>query len=211
MRLFIALCISLAVVFGTARQIQAESPEKLIYLVNYGWHVGIALPVDDTVRRALPDIARFLDAAVLEIGWGDADFYRAKNPTTAMALAAALQPGPTVLHIHAVRQPLRNTFPAAEILAIPTNDVGFGSLLTYIAHSFDLNDRGQPKSRGAGLYGPDRSWFYAATGEFHIFRTCNRWTAEAMAAAGLAIEPSSVITASTLMDAARTALTKRQK
>ena len=55
-----------------------------------------------------------------------------------------------------------------------------------------------------GLY-PD-SLFYNARGAFHLFNTCNTWTARKLKQGGVAISPSGVVTADGLMRRLRRAV-----
>ena len=84
---FISLFFSMLVVSYTI----AES--KIIYLVNTGWHVGIVVPVDATLKRNLPETKHFSDSNFLEIGWGDARFYKSKNSGGWLGSAGLLHGG----------------------------------------------------------------------------------------------------------------------
>ena len=87
-----------------------------IYLINLGWHAGIAVPVNQATRSALPVEVMFDSARYLEFGWGDADYYRDPDPSLAAALEAALLPGPAVLHVRALPDPAVEPVSALEIL-----------------------------------------------------------------------------------------------
>jgi hypothetical protein len=52
-----------------------------------------------------------------------------------------------------------------------------------------------PISRGLRA----QSYFYPATGAFHLFNTCNTWTAGILRAGGMEISPAGIITAHDLM------------
>jgi hypothetical protein len=52
---------------------------------------------------------------------------------------------------------------------------------------------------GKGLYGD--SEFYAALGAYHVFNTCNSWTARQLAQLDLPIWPYFKLTASSVMNA----------
>lgn len=202
-QLFLILTITLCAIAP------AHAGERTVYLVNVGWHVGIAIPVDGTLRRALPEAAAFPDAAFLEIGWGDETFYRAKEPSTFMALKAPLSPTPAVVHLYALDRPVKAAFERSEVLAFTLDDSRFAALFGYIHASFQRDVAGHGQPTGPGIYGASSSRFYKATGEFHLLRTCNTWVAEALAAAGLDIDPDGIITADGLMAEARTALARR--
>jgi uncharacterized protein (TIGR02117 family) len=187
----------------------AQAAERTIWLVNIGWHVGIALPIDPAVRRAIPELAAFPEADFVEIGWGDREFYRAENPGPAAAMKAALLPTPAVLHLYAFAGAVGARFSTSEIIGIALPDSEFTGLLQHISASFDRSAAGDGGELGTGLYGAS-SRFIHATGTFHLARTCNTWTAEALAAAGLDIEPGAIVTAGSLMAAAREALARRR-
>lgn len=187
----------------------APAAARTIYLVNIGWHVGIALAVDDALRRAMPEAAAFPRAAFIEFGWGDRDFYRAENPGNIMALKAALMPTEAVMHLYGFSRPVAEAFSRSEILEITLSDQEFAGLFGHIHASFKRGgDGGKSEIMGPGLYGAS-SRFYKATGEFHLLRTCNTWIAEALAAAGLEVDPDGIITAGAVMEAARAAVVKK--
>ncbi len=48
-----------------------------------------------------------------------------------------------------------------------------------------------------------RALFYHARGKFHMFRMCNRWTAERLQLAGCSVRPRLTVTASQAMTAAK--------
>lgn len=183
--------------------------ERTVYLVNIGWHVGIALPIDSALRRAMPEAAAFPDAEFIEIGWGDRDFYRAEDPGNLTALKAALLPTNAVVHLHGFARPVAERFNRSEILEITLSDREFAGLFGHIHASFERGGNGGASEvEGPGLYAGS-SYFYKATGEFHLMRTCNTWIAEALAAAGLDVNPQGIITAGGVMEAARTAVGER--
>ncbi|GMV44893.1 MAG: hypothetical protein AMXMBFR66_02910 [Pseudomonadota bacterium] len=53
-----------------------------------------------------------------------------------------------------------------------------------------------PPPLGPGLYGASR--FYASRERFHLFRTCNVWTASVLAVAGVPMRPATALTAEAL-------------
>jgi uncharacterized protein (TIGR02117 family) len=204
-----ALQLLLSILIVVLASVPAPAAERTVYLVNVGWHVGIALPVDNTLRRAMPEVAAFPGARFIEIGWGDRAFYQAENPGGLMALKAALTSTDAVIHLHGFTRPVAERFSRSEVLALTLSDREFAALFGYIHASFErAGADGASVMMGPGLYG-GASQFYKATGEFHLMRTCNTWVAEAMAAAGLDLEPDGIITAGGVMDAARAAVIHR--
>ncbi len=70
-----------------------------LYIVNHGWHAGLILPITSVQEEQLPLVSDFPRARYLEIGWGDAAFYQAREPTLSLALRAIVKPTPSVLHV----------------------------------------------------------------------------------------------------------------
>lgn len=167
-----------------------------IFVTSNGWHSGIVIARSDVPLAAIPEAADFPEAAYFEFGWGDAEYYPAPRPTFGLALRAAL-PGPAVIHMSGLPDHPAEVFPTATVLAVPLPDGGLERLIAYLAASFDRAgaERATPSARG--LYG--FSQFYPATGKFHVFNTCNTWTASALAAAGLDVEADGVQTADDLV------------
>ena len=182
--------------------------EREVYLVNLGWHVGIAVPLDPLTRGHLPVAADYPYATAIELGWGDAAFYRAKSPSIALALEAALSPTPAVMHVFGLHQPVESVFALSEVLRIVLDEAGYKALLAHIRNSFSTGPHGKPILVGPGLYGADVSGFYEATGTFHLLRTCNTWAAETLASGGLVVDPDGIVTADALMNAVRAAISR---
>jgi uncharacterized protein (TIGR02117 family) len=165
-----------------AAQSQAD---HVILITSNGWHTGITIARSDLLGGAIPEIADFRDAVYFEFGWGDAEYYPASHPTFDMALNAAL-PGPAVVHVMGLPGHPAELFPAAEWVAVPLSDEGLQRLIGYLNASFDRAGAVRARPNAPGLYW--FSLFYPATGEFHLFNTCNTWTARALATAGLPVQ-----------------------
>lgn len=151
----------------------------MLYVVNHGWHSGIVVERAELVKKRPglePDLGQ---ARYVEIGWGEEDFYQAKETNIFMAARAVLWLNPSVLQVVPFDEPPRRYFPQSEIREVRTDQAGYDATLDYIAESFKRMpglDR-----RGSSLYG--NGWFYRSKESFHLFNTCNRWTARALDAA----------------------------
>ena len=171
--------------------------EHTAYVVSNGWHTGIVLRRNDLGPGRVPEAADFPRAAWLEFGWGDREYYPARRTTPGMALAAALAPSPAVMHMAARDAPPRTRPGALEVVAVRLSTAGLDRLAAGIHASFDRPPGGRAESVAPGLY--RHSLFYPARGRFHLFNTCNSWTARRLYAAGVAIDPAGVLTAGDLM------------
>ena len=179
----------------------AES--RIIHLVSTGWHVGIVMPLDAILKRNLPETKHFPNSKFLEVGWGDARFYKSKNPTARMAFEAAFTSKSSVIHIYAFQSPVNEAFISSEILKLELSKEGYSELLSFIHKSFVRTANGDAKTVGVGLHGEKKSRFYLSNGKFHLFNTCNTWIADALQSAKLDIRSQGIITADNLMEKVR--------
>lgn len=153
-----------------------------IYVVEHGWHAGIALDRADVSADEWAVVRDFPGTRVLEVGWGDADFYQAADPGTGTLLKAGFWPSGSVLHVAAFQRPVTEVFSRREIVRIRVTEEGFDRLLRFIRQSHARDSTGQRIPLGPGLYGT--SQFYAARGRYHALNNCNTWTTRALRQAG---------------------------
>ncbi len=175
--------------------------KTVIFVTSNGWHSGIIVAKADLPPDRLPETADFPEARFLEFGWGDAVFYPAKQMTLGKTLRAALVPTPAVVHIVGLRAEPAPSFPKAEVVSLPIDDENFGRLVDFVDASFERSGAARAAATGPGLYATSR--FYPAKGSFHLFNTCNTWTARALAAAGFDVGASGTSRAEALMQQVR--------
>lgn len=178
-----------------------DQPATSIYLVSHGWHAGIVIHRSDIPKGLWPETGDFPQADYLEVGWGDRDFYPAPRFSVGLALKAALWPTASVLHVVGFSGPVTRYFPNSEMIELKLSRRGAERLSRYIHDSFDRQGTVRAAPSGSGLYGNSR--FYPARGRFHLFNTCNTWTAGALRAAGYPISTSLTITTGQVMAEAR--------
>jgi uncharacterized protein (TIGR02117 family) len=176
----------------------SETKTRSVFVVNHGWHTGIAIRKADLSRTILPELRDFPDAEFLEIGWGDWDYYQAPDPGLGMALKAAFWSSRSVLHVVGFRVPVENQFRGSEIVEIALSDEGLDRLRRFVAGTFLRSAESLPAEASPGLYANSR--FYPARGRFQVFRTCNTWVAEALHTAGVPITPFYAMTAGNLIN-----------
>jgi uncharacterized protein (TIGR02117 family) len=177
------------------------APVTEIFIVNHGYHAGIAVPraalAEQASRRDLSALgyvaARFADFEWLEIGWGDEGFYRyvptAESLTVALALRALFRPGnPSVLHVVGINNDPRAMFANSDLVRIGLSNAGFARVAAMLDATF-ARGKGSvmPQELGPGLYGT--SLFFRASGAFHLFNVCNHWIARVLDAAGIPTAP----------------------
>lgn len=176
MKFLLILCTALLAACAQPRPCE---PTHTLYVVNHGWHSGLVVEREELLKKRPglgPDLGQ---ARYVEVGWGEEDYYQAREPHFGMALAAVLWLNRSVLQVVPFDEPPRRYFPQSEIREVRTDQAGYDAALGYIAESFKRTpglDR-----QGPSLYG--QGWFYRAKDSFHLFNTCNRWTARALDAA----------------------------
>lgn len=170
-----------------------------ILLVSNIYHAGLAIPVpllaEVSGRKgmsALSQVAtRFRQYDWIEIGWGDAEFYRAPDAGSlpwGLAFDALMGRGSgLVLHVVGIKGNPDGFFDPANLVRIPVSPAGLERMASRIDTTFALSPDRQPESLGPGLYGP--SLFYRANGHFSLFRVCNHWVADLLDAAGIPTTP----------------------
>lgn len=177
------------------------APITEIYIVNHGYHAGIAVPraalAEEASRDGLSALGyvatRFADFNWLEIGWGDEGFYRyvptVQSLTVALAVRALFRPGnPSVLHVVGVNHDPRATFVNSELVPIGLSKAGLVRAAAVLDATFTRrNGSFMPQELGPGLYGT--SLFFRANGAFHLFNLCNHWIARVLDAAGIPTAP----------------------
>lgn len=168
-----------------------NEPTRTIYLVSHGWHAGIVLQRTDLSQNVWPTLKEFTRVKYLEIGWGDKDYYTTPDPGMGLAVKAAIFPTSSVLHIVGFSRSPERYFPNSEIIEIELSDAGFEKMIQHISKSFTRDDAGQVIPLGAGLYG--NSHFYESQETYHLFKTCNIWTAGTLQTAGFPVTSSSSV------------------
>jgi uncharacterized protein (TIGR02117 family) len=176
-------------------------PRRRVYLVSHGWHTGIVVRRADIPTGVWPESEDFPGAEYLEVGWGERDYYQTREPGVWLTFKAALWPTPSVLHIVSFSGPVSSYFQHSEVIELELTQSGIEHLSGFVHDSFDRDGAVRSGQLGRGLYG--HSAFYPAREKFHLFNTCNVWTARVLRAAGLPFTPYSAITTDSVMSQAR--------
>jgi len=174
---------------------------KPVYLVSQGWHTGIVVRRADLPTAVWPESEDFPGAEYLGVGWGDRDFYQSPEFSAWLAFKAIAWPTPSVLHVVGFSGPVASYYLHSEVVELELSQRGLEHLSGFIHDSFERHGAARSARLGPGLYG--HSAFYLARGKFHLFNTCNVWTARVLRAAGLPVTPFFAITTDSVMSQAR--------
>lgn len=204
-RLTAFMLVALLWVVGCSELPKALPPEQeadsvrlhQIFVINHGWHTGVIVAAEPLLRESAELRQRFPKTQYLEFGWGDQGFYQAEEVTTLLAVQALFWPTPSVVHVASLWAGPSYVFPSAPYRSLCLSEQGFQSLQRFLLSSVapDAQQAWQPL--GEGLYGD--SQFYRGVGQYHLFHTCNNWTAKALQSAGLPLSASLKLTARSVM------------
>ena len=198
--LLITLLIVANMVIGLIKCFAAEidkSARNEVYVVNHGWHTGFVVHASE-IQKEIPELKqRFGNAPYIEFGWGDKEFYQANEITPDITLKAIFLPTESVLHAVAVSSEADKYFKHSEVHKFCLEDLELKSLVDFISNSFYRDESGSILKLNHGIYGD--SQFYKAKGNFHIFNTCNKWTAKGLESTGMKISTTFKLTAGSIM------------
>ena len=198
--LLITLLITANMVIITSHCFATElekSAKNEVYVVNHGWHTGFVVHASE-IQKEIPELKqRFGNAPYIEFGWGDKEFYQANEITPDITLKAIFLPTESVLHAVAVSSEADKYFKHSEVHKFCLEDLELKSLVDFISNSFYRDESGSILKLNHGIYGD--SQFYKAKGNFHIFNTCNKWTAKGLESTGMKISTTFKLTAGSIM------------
>ena len=182
---------------STAGAKKLNQHKVAIYVTSNGWHSGIVVSKPPLPKGSIPEAKYFPDALYLSFGWGDETYYQTPTPTLGMTLRAAFVPPPSVVHMSGLAAHPREIFVNIEIVELHLSIEQVYRLFSYLDATFSRPALERTSVTTQGFH--QVSHFYPATGEFHLFNTCNTWTARGLRQAGLSIRVDGTLTAEDLM------------
>ena len=191
----------------TDREPPSGEPTRAAWVVDHGWHTAIVVRRGDVDPAVWPEVGDVPEAALVEVAWGDRDFYMAKDPTGWLAIKAAFFTSGSVLHVVGFSESTLAGLPASAVVELRVSRGGFDAMTRFFHDEYQRSGEGRPVRLEHGLYGA--SWFYAARSRYHLFNTCNTWVARALQRAGLEVTPAGTLTAGSVMQQARRAVAPR--
>lgn len=164
----------------------APVDSSTVYLIQHGWHAGIALERAHLRDGALPAFPGVPESRYLEVGWGEGHYYPNPEPGVWTFARAGLWPTASVVHVVPIDRPVAERFPTQRILRLRLDAAALHRLAAYIraSVSVEADSDSTPPAQGAapGYYRGSR--FFASPLRYHAFQNCNHWIAEALESAG---------------------------
>ncbi len=161
-----------------------DPSNRTIYFVAYESHTGII--VDRHLAAPwLPALEhQFEKTPYLEFGWGDLDWYQAEEKTSGLGFSALFSSTDSGLWVWSVPVKPDELFKDTIITPFTLTEEGFVRLVRFINDTFALDRKNRPQVLKTGMFKDGEYRIYLAKGEYHAFRNCNHWTAEALERAG---------------------------
>lgn len=162
--------------------------DHFIYVRSNGIHTELILPTDngtvDWKQTITPDdFGENISLEYTVFGWGDKGFFMNtpewSDLTAKTATSALLLPTSTAMHVGFEPCPTENE----NCIKIYLNKEQYLKISEYIRDSFLHKDDKVLLIPGKG-YGVNDN-FYEANRSYHLFRTCNTWTSNALKRAGV--------------------------
>lgn len=177
------------------------STDKEIFLIKQRWHTAIVLQTSDIDSNFFPMVKQFRDYNMIEIGWGDEEFYQYPDFDWELAFRALFIPTSSTLRVEGISISSELYFDLSEIVVkLIISDEQFIKILQYIDDTFYRTENQEIilSSKAGG-----QIIFYAAKGEYHLFNTCNTWLAKCLNNAGLNIKTDIILTEQLFREAAK--------
>ena len=183
-------------------QVQTDNSSHQIYLIKQYWHTAVVINKEDIDSTIFPEVNLFDDAGLIDIGWGDEEFYQHPGFDSGLAYKALFYATPSTLRVEGIRISKQHYFDISEIVVefiISKNQLD--TLCAYISNTVWRNDDREHEvlsTRGLGGI-----IFFKANGEYHLFNTCNTWLARGLKQVGIEIEDDIILTEQLFNEAAK--------
>jgi hypothetical protein len=204
-RLAPACCLAILLVSGCmapAEQRRADTPSSgdTVILLDHGWHTDIGIPAAELSGPLAVFRDLFPGAASVVFSYGKRTFLMAPANSWSEYLLGPV-PGPAAIMVTGLSAPAELAYGHDPALVLRLPKGGAERLSSFIWQELSHDAAGKPRLIDRGPF--PGSLFYAAAVGYSLDRTCNEWSALALVAAGLDIDPSGIVLAGQLMTRAR--------
>ena len=185
------------------RDIEDSDKDSIsIYLIKQSWHTAIVINGEDIDSLLFPEVTLFKKFNIIDIGWGDEEFYQYPDFDAGLAFKALFYGTPSTLRIEGIGISKESYFNISEIvIKIALTQEQLDEILIYISKTIYRDSNGNPvllSERGLG-----RIMFFKANGEYYLFNTCNTWLARGLKQAGVNITDDIILTEELFNEAAK--------
>ena len=176
-------------------------PAPVVYVSADSWHADIGLPVEELTGPLAYFRAEFPSARSIMFGYGKRTFITAPPDSFSEYLLGPV-PGPAAVQVLGLSVLPDAAYRPGETVALRLPPGGEAALEDFIWQDLSKNDAGEPIHIASSRVG---FLFYAALSQYNLLHSCNRWAADALAAAGLPLDGRGVILSGQVIGRAATA------
>jgi hypothetical protein len=173
-----------------------------VTLLDHGWHTDIGVPADALTGRLALFRSVFPGVKSVVFSFGKRTFLTAPADDWTEYILGPV-PGPAAILVTGLNVPAAEGYGSDAALVLPLPPGGAARLSEFLWGEFAKDKSGRPRLLDRASF--EGGLFYRATGTYTLARTCNAWSAEALAAAGLPVSPDGVIFAHQVVDRAAAA------
>ncbi len=164
-----------------------------IYFIKQNWHTAIVFKTQELKTNLFKEYNSFSQYSLIDIGWGDEEFYQYPGFDLELAFKALFFPTPSALRVEGISISKEDYFNLSEIvIELEVTELQFINICSFINNTFFINNAGETSvlSQRAG----GKIIFYKANGYYHLFNTCNTWLASGLKESGIKIEDNILLT-----------------
>jgi uncharacterized protein (TIGR02117 family) len=166
---------------------QADKKTQSIYVSSISWHTGIVVPASGLPDSIWPEGHRYEDAAYLEIGWGEVDFYPSEGFNLWYALKSVFWPTSSVLHVNPIYRSVEEFYTNTDVVKIELTEEQLRAICRYLMEEFERDEKGKIIPAAEGIY--PTSQFYRGSSSYYFPKNSNVWAARAIQRAGFSLRP----------------------
>ncbi|MCM4159749.1 DUF2459 domain-containing protein [Antarcticibacterium flavum] len=179
------LCLFL-LLFLPAKAWQQPNEKHSIYVSSISWHTGIIVPAATFPESIWPPEINYKNAAWLEIGWGDMDFFSAKGFNPWHAIKAAFWPTSSAMQIKPIYGPVETAYSNTNLAKLKIDKEQLDKLRNYLLRELKLNEDAKLIPVTAG---PSNSYFFKGSSSYYFPKNSNVWVAKALKETGFSLTP----------------------
>lgn len=164
-----------------------------IYFIKQNWHTAIVFNTADLNSEIFLEYDNFKKYNLIDIGWGDEEFYQYPDFDLGLAFKALFYKTPSTLRVEGLNLSKEEYFDLSEVvIELEITKVQLFQICSFINNSF-FPDEDQhtiilsEKADGKII-------FYKAKDYYHLFNTCNTWLARCLNYAGINIDENVILT-----------------
>lgn len=173
-----------------------------IYFIKQNWHTAIVFSTQELNSDLFRQFNSFSQFSLIDIGWGDEEFYQYPGFDPDLAFKALFYPTPSALRVEGINLTKEDYFALSEIvIELEVSDEQFKDICTFINITFYINDYGESVILNRKVAG--KIIFYKSVGSYHLLNTCNTWLAKGLRESGIDIKDNILLTEQLFNELAR--------